>query len=303
MQSERDIPHARNAEVNRMGIEAIDFISKTGWIEESAGRRKFQISMEPDIREYEKKMLCSGQCLYAVPMHFISENRTLNAFYDFTGYVQLKECISRKLQSCTSGRENQKLITDLLHILSGILECVKGMENYLILPERLSVHPDVVFVDMYNDSIKLAFYPNENPELSLQSRIAGLIHDLGGLLRSDEADQYLKKIEEFISIKNPGLDGMISFLGSMQREAGYIYGNSKNFRKIEEQESPSANDTKTGKDRKKSDFRLKKAAILIVPAVGLLAVFLSGKLEMMNFAGLALITAAIGLMIFRKRFA
>ncbi len=284
-----------------MGTETIDFISKTVRIEESAGRRKFQIIMEADIREYEKKMLCSGQCLYAVPMHFISEDRRLHAFYDFTGYVQLTECIKRKLESYTPGRENQKLITDLLHILSGILECVKGMENYLILPERISVHPDVVFVDMDTDRIKLAFYPNENLELSLQNRIAGLIQDLSGLFHSDEADQHLKKIEDFILMKNPGLDGMIGFLGSMQREAGYIYGNSKNFRKIEEQESLSENDDQIDHSRKKYDFCLKTAAILIIPVVGLLAFFLSGKLDIMNFAGLALITAAIGLMIFRKR--
>ncbi len=285
-----------------MGTETIDFISKPGRIEESAGRRKLQICMETDIRYYEKKMLCSGECLYTIPMHFITEDLALNAFYDFTGYVQLQECVKRKLQSYASGRENQKLITDLLDILSGVLECVKGMENYLILPERISVHPDVIFVDMDTGRIKLAFHPNENPELSLQSRITRLVHDLGGLFHSDEADRYLKKIDDFILIKNPGLDGMISFLGSMQREAGYIYGNSKNFRKLEEQESPFTNHEQIGKGRKKYDFRLKKAAILLIPAAGLLAVFLSGKLNMINFVGLVVIIAAVDLMILRKRY-
>jgi hypothetical protein len=285
-----------------MGTETIDFISKTGWIEESAGRRKFKISMEADMREYEKKMLCSGECPYTLPMHFISEGISLNAYYDFTGYVPLKECIKRKLQLYASGRENQKVTSDVLYILSGILECVKGIENYLILPERISVHTDVVFVDLDNDRIKLAFYPNENRELSLQSRITGLVHELSGLLHSDEADQCLKKIDDFILMKNPGLDGMISFLGSMQREAGYIYGNLKDFRKIEEQESRPANQDQIDKRRKKYDFHLKTAVIQIIPAVGLLAVFLSGRLSMINFAGVAIITAAIDLMILRKRY-
>jgi len=189
-----------------------------------------------------------------------------------------------------------------LYILSGILECVKGIENYLILPERISVHTDVVFVDLDTDRIRLAFYPNENPELSLQSRITGLVHEISGLLHSDEADQYLNKIDDFILMKNPGLDGMISFLGSMQREAGYIYGNLKNFRKIEEQESLPANHDQIDKRRKKYDVHLKTAAIQIIPAVGLLAVFLSGRLSMINFVGVAIITAAIDLMILRKRY-
>lgn len=279
--------------------ETIDFVSMAGWIEESAGRRRFQILMESDIREYEKKMLCSGECRYAIPMHFIVEDHALKAVYDFTGFMQLKEYVRRKIQSDTSSRESHKPVADVLQILSGILECVKGMENYLILPERITVHPDVIFIDLNTGRAALAFCPNESPELTLQSRIIGLIRDLSGLLRSDEADQYLNKIEDFIITKNPGLDGMLSFLGSMEREVSYIFWNTKNFRRIEEQETVPSHDQVTH-NRMRYGFRFKTAAIQLILGTGLLAVFLSGKLSMINFIGLVIIAGAMDLMILRK---
>lgn len=282
-----------------MTAETIDFIAKTGLIEESSGTRKFWIVMETEIRGYEKKMLCSGECRYTIPMHFLSEDRSITAFYDFTGYIQMKQWFGREMRSYTSARDNQKQIKDVLQILAGILECIKGMENYLIFPERITVHPDTVFIDLNTETVALAFYPNESPE-TLQSRITGLIHELSGLVHSDETDLYLKKIEEFILMKNPGLDGMISFLGSLQREVSYIYWNTKNFRKIEDQETLPAQG-RIEKSRKSSSFHLKTAAIQIILAAGLFAVFFSDRLNLINFAGLVIITGGIDLMVLRKR--
>ena len=270
-----------------------------GWIEESAGRRRFQIFMEAEVREYEKKMLCSGECRYAIPMHFITEDHKLKACYDYTGYMQLKEYIGIKMKNENCSVEDRKLVADVLLILSGILDCIKGMENYLIFPERITVHPDAVFIDLNTGRAALAFCPGKSHELTLQNRIIGLIRDLRELFCTDEADQYLRKIEEFIAAKNPGLDGMISFLGSMQREVNYIYWNTKNFRSIEEQESASNHDPKP-KERKWYDFRLKAVVIQLIVGGALFAVLLSGKLSMINFAGLVIIVGAIDLLILRK---
>ena len=299
MRSEGDIPHAQNAEVDKLTSETINFIDAEGWIEESAGRRKFQILMETEVREYEKKMLCSGECRYAIPMHFITEDQKLKAFYDYTGYMQLKDYAGKKMKNENRLAEDRKLVADVLQIISEILDCVKGMENYLIFPERITVHPDAVFIDLNTGRTALAFCPNKSPELTLQNRIIGLVRDLSELFRSDEADQYLRKIEEFIAAKNPGLDGMISFLGSLQREVSYIYWNTKNFRSIEEQE-PAANHDQIPKKRKRYDLQLKAVVIQLIVAGGLLAAFLSGKLSMINFAGLVIIAGAIDLLILRK---
>jgi predicted histidine transporter YuiF (NhaC family) len=96
------------------------------------------------------------------------------------------------------------------------------------------------------------------------------------------------------------LDGIIGFLGSMERELTYIYWDTKNFRRIEEQETLSVHsDVKKG--RKKDDIRLKTSVIQIILAFILLAVFLSDKLDIANFAGLVIITAAVDLLILKKQ--
>lgn len=280
-----------------MSKEILEFITKTGWIEETSGKRKFWIEMDTGIREFEKKMLSSGECLHSLSMHFLSEDHSLKAFYDFTGYMQLKDWLIIKMKKPDAERDSHMVIA-LLQILSGVLECIKGMENYLILPDRITLHPDAVFIDLNNDRVVLAFYPAESPE-TLQIRIVRLIHDLSGLQHSDETEQHLKKIEEFILAKNPGLDGMISFLGSIQREVSYIYWNTKNFRRIEEQDACPAH-LQTDIKRNRFGFNLKTALIQIFLTIGLVVVFLSDKLDKINFTGFVIIVAAIDLMACRK---
>lgn len=298
MRSKGDIPLALNAEVTKMAAETIEFLTATGLIEESAGRRKFQVPYDVDVREYEKKMLCSCECRYTIPMHFLTEDHKLKAFYDFTGSIQLKDYARRKIQNEYRSGEDHERVADVLRILSEILECIKGMENYLIFPDRVTVHTDIVFIDMNTGRTALAFYPNESPEQDLQGRIGEMVSDLSGMFHSDEADQYLHRIEEFIAAKNPGLDGMIRYLESMRREAGYIYWNAKNFRSMEEHK-PVTNQDRPAKSRS-SDFRRMAVAVQLILAVGLVAVYLSGNLSQISFAGLVILTGAADLMTSRK---
>lgn len=206
-------------------------------IEESGGRRKFCMVVEGRIREYEKRMICGSDCPYALPMHFITEGETEKAYYDFTGYLQIEDHIKRQVLDDPSVMGNQSLISGALEILSGILGCLKGLELYLIFPERISIHPDLIFIDSNCSRAVLAFYPGKNPEAPLQSRIISLLDEMGVMYRNAEVDQYFKKLKDFILAKNPGLDGMIAFLGTMQREVSYIYWHSADFRKEEVKET------------------------------------------------------------------
>jgi len=293
----------------------IKFLSKEVFIEESAGKRKILLIMEEKIRGYEKRMLCDSGCPYTLPMHFISDEGTMKVYYDFTGYVQLEEYIKRKKNTDLSDRESQKTIFDALDVLSKVLGCLKGMESYLIYPERISIHPDVIFINLNSEQIALAFYPNDNTNLTLQYRIIALIDDVNGLCNDHETELYLKKFKDFIFMKNPGLDGMIGNLGMLQREVSYIFCNTKSFRRMEDKETFSEYRGTKGslkesiESRKPSEkllsaiFKkpayLKAIAIQVIFGAVLTAVFLSGILEILNFAGLAVIATGVDLWIMR----
>ncbi|HWQ78332.1 MAG TPA: DUF6382 domain-containing protein [Anaerovoracaceae bacterium] len=284
----------------------IRFISGEAEIEESAGRRKFSLTMEERVKEYEKRMLGGSQCPYILPMYFLTEDGKDTAYYDFTGMIQLKDYIGRQA-SDSAARENRKPVCGALDTLSGILGCIKGMENHLIFPERITAHPDAVFIDPDNGKIALAYYPCGNPELTLQSRIPALLDEMDALYRDIDTGQYFRKLKDFIHLKNPGLDGMIGMLGTMQREASYIYWNTGSFRKAEET-GPAADhytDSRHGsvKQNACAGKKLPPVKLIGVQAVflgGLAATFLSGAFDLVSVAGLAVIAAALDVWLMRK---
>lgn len=280
-----------------------NLISWKAQVDESSGRRKFCLVPEEKIREYEKRMLRGSGCPYALPMVFLSEDGEEKACYDFTGFILLAEYIKRETQDCRPASESKRPVFGVLDLLSGILDCIKGLECYLIFPERISIHPDLIFINADNGKVSFGFYPNDKPEEALQNRLVALIGEMNDLYRDQEAELYLNKLTDFIHMKNPGLDGIIALLGTMQREISYIYWYSGNFRKTEEKASYDGERT----ERNKKHTRLfhgretvKAIAIQAVFGVGLAAAFLSGTLDPVNFAGLAIIAAGADLWLMRK---
>lgn len=279
----------------------MNFLSKDVFLEESAGKRKIFLIMDEKIMEFEKKMLCDSGCPFTLPMFFISDEESMKAYYDFTGYSQLEEYIKRNRVSDTNNRESKKTIFDVLDVLTKILECLKGMEDYLLFPERISIHTDLIFIDLCNKRLAFAFYPNEMMDKPLPSRIIDLVDAINVLYGDDEAEQFLEKFKDYIYKKNPGLDGMIGNLGILQRDVSYIFWNTKNFRGGEETEF---NDGREYTDKPLTSILKKSPSmkIIVIQALigaALLAVFLSGILGIVKFAGLAVITAAVDLLIIR----
>ncbi|HYE68619.1 MAG TPA: hypothetical protein VEA58_08405, partial [Anaerovoracaceae bacterium] len=182
-----------------------------------------------------------------------------------------------------------------------LLECLKGMEDYLLFPERISVHTDLIFIDLYNKRLAFAFYPNEMLDKPVQNRIIDIIDAINNLYGDVEAEPFLEKFKDYIYKKNPGLDGMIGNLGILQREVSYIFWNTKNFRGEDETEP---NDGREYIDKPLAAILKKSTSVKIILiqaliGVALLAVFLSGALEIVKFAGLTVITAAVDLLIIR----
>ncbi len=275
----------------------INFISKEGNIEESAGRRKFYLTLEEPIREYERRMLCDSDCPFTLPMYFLAVEDSVMVFYDFTGYLPLREYMKKTTFCNPPVRETQKIISDALAVLTKILECMKGMESYLFYPERFSNHLDAIFMHMGTGQIAFAFYPNDRPELTLQSRIIQMTEEINKLYQDTETKQYLQKYIELIHMKNPGLDGMIVLLGTIQREVSYIYWNPKDFRGPEHNEEPS--------DKPEIDKSIKVVILKTVGmqgffGIGLISIYLSHRLELMSFAGLTMLVVAVDLWILRR---
>jgi hypothetical protein len=303
-----DTQLAQNAE-ELEGGQVIKILDKAGIIEESSGRRRFCMFLSGTLLDYEKRMLCVSRCPYTLPMHCTSIEGRERAHYDFTGFLQLEEYVRRNRNNEFQGGNYHKPVCSALELLAEILDSMKGMESYLLFPERFLICPDTIFVHS-DGHVSLAYYGNKNPELSLQNRIIALTEDFLSLYNDSEAEQYLDRYKEMILLKNPGLDGMISILGTLKREVSYIYWNTKNFRKEENKSRPEYGGTEQGQiagDRKGLEFPLKQdarniklIAFQVFIAAGLIAVFLFGSFEFSAFAGFSLLTAGADLWLMKK---
>ena len=296
--------------------KVILLVSKEGQIVEAAGKRKFCLQFnESDILKYEKKMLGESGCPYTLPMHFLSGDGITKAWHDHTGYIQLKEQIS-KVSCNISERENQRPVCDALDVLSKILKCLREAEDYFILHDRISVNPDTVFVNPESGSVSLAFYPNEAPELTLRERLLAMMDTIGAWYQNEEVDRYIARFQNVIHEKNPGLDGMIRILGTIQRDLNYIYCNSGCLR-----EPATPDDADTGaptlkRGERTETFRpsgaskfwggklkeaplkliLMQSVFILIPA----GLFLSGLLSGTDLAGLAVIAAGVDLWLLKR---
>ena len=236
--------------------KSIYLVEKAGRITEVNGKRKFYLQFDDSqILKYEKMMLSGSSCPYTLPMKFLSHDGITKVWYDFTGYIQLKEYI--KTEYCNTIKLNDLEPTyEAIDIILKILQNLKEIEDYLILPYRISVNSDTVFINPSDVSILLAFYPNEAPELTLQKRIFNMLSKISSWYQNDEVVQYISRFQNTVYEKNLGLEGMISVLYAMKRELSYIYCNKSHLRK-----SIEITDTNTGitgiEDAKK-DYKFEK---------------------------------------------
>lgn len=211
--------------------KVIHLVAKEGRIIEANGKRKFCLQFNDfEILEYEKRMLSDNDCPYVLPMSFLCEDRITTVWYDYTGCIQLKEYICTEYCNITELNVREP-IYDAMDILLKILQNLRDVEDYLILPDRISVDPDTIFINPSHASILLAFYPSEMLELTFQERLLNMISTISSWYQNDEVDQYTARFQNMICNKNLGLEGMINALSSIQRELSYIYCNARHLRK------------------------------------------------------------------------
>jgi hypothetical protein len=294
----------------------VHMIDKNAVIEETAGKRSFRLKFECEIKEYERKMLSSCDCPYILPMHFIREEGDLNAYYDFTGCIQLKEYIERNKSGTFSDSSKNQAVCTALAVMAGVLECIKELEGYLIFTERISTHTDVIFINAETGKVMLAFYPNQSGGIPLQKRIISLMEDMGGLYGDKETEMCFDRLIDLIRVKNPGLRGMITMLGTARREQRYIDWSSKDFRSMEEKReiqetlnvifnsndgegkhAPPVENSRALCQKRKSFLFV---SIQVALAAGLAALIFSGAANLTQIIGIGIIAASGDVWLIRK---
>ena len=182
-------------------------------IEESAGRRRFKIDLkDAAIPEYQKKILIENICKRILSVQYIQEEDTLWIYYDFSGYVQLKDVFSRWR------KQNKNIALETAEVISEALLCILDGENLLLGNEGFSLSADTVFVNPATGETRLAYVPGVSHSFGLQESVIELISDSIKLSEDDQWEAYGKEIIEEIKAGNFGLNETVKYLSEKMRE-------------------------------------------------------------------------------------
>ena len=240
-----------------------------GQIEEAGGRRVFSLLIENSgIYEYEKKILSGGQVANTLQTAFMMLEGKEKLFYDFTGYCQLREYLQGTSAIFHQEGEDRLHLDRALDVLMKVLQGIKVCEEHLLLADRIPMSPETIFIDIAGKDISFAFMPYLARDFSPQGRVVHLLEQMILLYDSEETSGTLQRIKAGIEAKNPGIEGIVTMVATIQREMNFNYWTRQNLRRAPERkegadvgepvETPGGLQLNARRKRTFNPFNLKK---------------------------------------------
>jgi len=191
---------------------------KEGHVIEAGGRRFFTFALdENQIAPYQVKILENSRCRALLPMHFVRERGKFHAYYDFGGFLQLKDIVAEWK------RERTTLASEMIGTVAAVAGCLVSAENYLFSCEDFCLHSDTVFVGLNTGLVRLAYVPEEPNHAGVSNRFADFVRDTAMISGDEQWKVYAEEIYRKITSCNESLSGIEKILQDKSYE---IYTNS-----------------------------------------------------------------------------
>lgn len=282
-----------------------------GEIEEIGGRRGFSyVIKNSQIFEYEKRILSMKDCPSVLQVSFMKMENEERITYDFTGYCPLEEFIRLSMKRSNSDGENRNDADGALKIILNILYAIKECGDYLLMGDRLPLLMETIFIDISTDKVSFAYVPSLLDNTTLQERLIDLFEKISAFYYDGELNPFIAGLKKGILEKNPGVDGIITMVASIQRELNFNYWSRQCLRKdklddlsaIEEKEDPDFVKTKDSSHIKSwiNDKRAKLFFMQIGVVIGLISIYFSGIFDSLDFVGFFLIVLGLDLWIVKS---
>lgn len=159
---------------------------------------------EESIKPFERKVLESGLCDFAVPMSFYRHNGVQKIRYECSGYVAFSEV-------------NLSDTSDVFAIIEKTLLALKKSGEYLIDPGKILLNQDTIYVHHKHNDVRIAYVPG------LYNKNGGLKNLLEFLVIVEErmpisGKGYIQKLQEEIIKNNRSLPDLLTIVGEVRRE-------------------------------------------------------------------------------------
>ncbi len=159
---------------------------------------------EESIKPFERKVLESGLCDFAIPMSFYRHHGMQKIRYECSGYVAFSEV-------------NLSDTSHVFEIIEKTLLALKKSGEYLIDPGKILLNQDTIYVHHRHKDVRIAYVPG------LLKGNRGQQNVFEFFLIAEEriptsGKEYIQKLKEEVIINNRSLTDLITIIGEIRRE-------------------------------------------------------------------------------------
>lgn len=159
---------------------------------------------EDAIRPFERKVLESGLCDFAVPMSFFRYQGKQIIRYECSGYIALSDM-------------NLDGLKEIFEVIEKTLLALKRSGEFLMNPGKISLNKDTVYVHYKHKDVRLAYMPGDLEQNGNSRNLIGFLHDLKRQA-PESGIGYFDRLENELIVKNRSLSDMITVVGEIRRE-------------------------------------------------------------------------------------
>lgn len=159
---------------------------------------------EETVKPFERKVLESGLCDFAVPMTFYREKGKQKIRYECSGYVALSE------MDLTD-------IVNVFEMIENTLLALRKSGEFLMEPGKLRLTPDTVYVHHKYKDVRIAYLPGVMEANQLQQHLYEFILLVEERI-SKPGKVYTGALKEEIIRNNRSIADLIAIVGEMRRE-------------------------------------------------------------------------------------
>jgi len=159
---------------------------------------------EEAIRPFERKVLESGLCDFAVPMSFFRYQGKQIIKYECSGYIALSDMRLNELK-------------DIFEVLEQTMLALKKSGEFLMNPDKITLNGDTVYVHYKHKDVRLAYIPGA---LDNNEKCRNLIEFFQVLKEQtpESGMEYFDRLEKELTQNNRSLSDLITVIGEIRRE-------------------------------------------------------------------------------------
>jgi len=159
---------------------------------------------EEMVKPFERKVLESGLCDFAVPMSFFRHSGKQKIRYECSGYVAFSEA-------------NLSDTSKVFEIIEKTLLALKKSGEYLIDPGKVVLNQDTIYVHHSHKDVRIAYVPGVGESNRGKQNLVEFFLIVEKIIPATGRG-YIERLIEEVTTNNRSLPDLLTIVGEIRRE-------------------------------------------------------------------------------------